>query len=154
MRFINIECNTTNVKVVTNSKYPGIFPASNGKYETHCSDRSLSNTFKFKVNHINAGSMLELMPCLSESLELMDLSKSSVGKLNATKLERFVNLDRLSLKDSQLSEFDFNFLKNQKRLRSLDISYNNLKHLDNISLLEDLAHLRQFSAAGNQLDNK
>lgn len=59
----------------------------------------------------------------------LDLSNNFVGSPNAITFQKFTGLTQLGLRDTKLTDFDFNLIKNNAKIAHLDISSNNLKHL-------------------------
>lgn len=97
---------------------------------------------------------MNIFRCFGSSLREINLAGNSFGKLNTTTFNRFVELTHLSLSNTSLTDFDFSIIiENQKHLRTLDISDDNLKYVRNISLLEMFLNLTDLNMAGNQLEN-
>lgn len=144
---------TKEIRIVLNSEKEGFSMGTNGKIEMHCNERSFKriNKFEVTVNHIE--NPTELMHCLSSSLEFFELSGTFTQKLKSKSLERFINLQDLPLSNIQLEEFDISALKDYKELFYLDISKNNLKHIENTCFLHDLKDLIVLNVADNQLEN-
>lgn len=99
---------------------------------------------------VNATNVMEF---LSSSIWDINLSGNFVGKLNDKTFEIFIRLGRLSLSNTMLTNFDFGIIKNPRNLWTLDISHNNLKNMNNISLLNSFSNLRELNVAENQLKN-
>lgn len=83
-------------------------------------------------------------------LKELDLSGNIVGKLNASAFERLINLNHLSLSQTNLPDFDIYTLNSQNRLKVLDISKNHLGFINNISLLNNF-NLEDLNIAENDL---
>lgn len=146
-------CDDLNFDIVLNSGQHGFIATSKGKYEIHCGEQSFEKLTYFsiapnQIKHVN-----QLLQCFSFSLEDISLDGTTLEKLNFITFRPFVNLKRLSLKNTHLADFDFSLLINQKQLYELDISNNYLKSLHNILLSQFSANLSRFIAPGNQFAN-
>lgn len=148
-------CQGYRLNIVQNVKHKGLFVNSEGKYELHCNEQQIfkglnrikapQNTFANVwdlINLVNASKIWEI-----------DLSANHIGKLNHSTLEGFKNLQFFYLNDANLTEFNFDAIKSPQKLWWLDISNNNLKYLNNISLLANFTALYRFNIAGNRLEN-
>lgn len=150
---ISKDCGEHRFHVVLNGPKDGLFPSLSGNYEIHCREQSLKQLKYFASGRDTFDDALKLMKCFGPSLRMLDLSNYPIGgKLNAGTFDRFRNISFLSLSNSSITEFDFNLLNHQKKLKHLHISSNGLKRLGNISLLRNFK-LRSFLAAENRLDN-
>lgn len=143
--------------VILNSTEEGFIfseeSTSNDSVQLHCNEKSFENVENFKLGTDQFENAAELMNFLTSSLKILDLSTNDIEKLELNFFERFVNLENLNLKATHLSEFDFSWLKNQKKLQKLDISANNMEKVVNASFLKSLENLHQLNAQENQLKN-
>lgn len=102
---------------------------------------SFVNNFKFSLRlslenwHIQNAP--ELIQNLSPSTIALNLGGNYVGKLNDTTFSRLINLQWLSLINTNLSFDDLKPFKPLKNLKPLDISFNSLKTVDLASLDDD-----------------
>lgn len=121
------------------------------KSELHCHDQSFKRIQILSLNPNQCENVVELLHCMTSSLENLKLTGNFVGKLKADALQRFHHLSILILSDTHLIEFDFSLVKSLKKLEHLDISRNNLKQIGNISILKSLDNLNELKIDGNQL---
>lgn len=167
----------TQFRIVSNSNIESISSANKGKRELHCNGQSFSQLEYFKVGPNTFENVADIIQCLGAPLEAidhqdaivrrestlyrnknnhdsklkeLDVSGNVVGKLSATAFERLIHLNRLSLSQTKLSDFDIYMLKSQYRLKMLDISKNDLGFISNISLLNNF-DLEELNVAENSL---
>lgn len=138
--------------VVRNDQKDGLFATSPGNYEIHCNERSFPKLRYLKSGRNTVDNLDALFGCLGSSLETLHLSSQAVN-INSAVLERFPNLNWLTLHNTSLPEFDFGWLKNPSKITQFHISFNYLKRLKNVALLKNYDNLDTFKAADNQLDN-
>lgn len=153
IQLVNLSCTGNPVKVISNSKIEGISTTSMGHYEIHCNGGSFANVHTFNVERIEIENVTKLMESFSLALRFLSVSDNSIGELNVTGIHRLTNLLELSLRHTHLSHFDLSMIESHKQLRSIDFSYNNLKRLNHISLLDTFDHLTQFAAVENQFEH-
>lgn len=139
-------------RVIKNSRFEGVIVQSDGQHELHCNDRSFHNIHRFIAGRNTFENVNDILHLLGHFVITSDLSGNKVEQLNSTTFERFTALETLSLSDTTLPDFNFNSLRKQRHLRSLDISHNKLRSLDNMPLLERF-NLHDFNVAGNDLQN-
>lgn len=150
-----MDCHGKHLRVIQNSQSEAILPAWSGKYELYCNTNGFSNLRYFMAGAAGFENVTDILPCLGASLTYLDLSQNFIGTLDTDAFERFIDLSRLYLRDTQLTEFDFNILQNQQYLIVLDLSNddnNRLQYIDNISQLQRI-QLDEFNVAGNGLSN-
>lgn len=87
----------------------------------------------------------------SPQLESLDLSNNFIGELTADTFHRFVNLKRLYLSRTNLSNFQFATFYHQRNLEVLDISFNNLNKVDFYLFLRNFQNLKSLNLEGNNL---
>lgn len=154
IEFFNTECEAAKLYTVLDSEREGFFPASNGMYEIHCHEQSFERIISFTAGHNQIDNIVELIQCFGSSLVGLYLDGNIVSRFDDQfTFERFTNLKELSLRDTELIEFDFALLKKQDQLRTLDVSNNTLRRVTNIWLSETLENLIEFSAAQNRFEN-
>lgn len=144
-------CKNQHMRVIVNNESDsGIFPTSDGKREFHCHEQSFDYLVDFYANDHTFENVLDVLPCLGSSVEILDLSNNFIGKLDSDVFDRFTELTRLYLRLTKLTEFYANSYAFAKNLRVLDISRNNLRTIENISSLSKLENL---FADGNALES-
>ncbi|XP_055296756.1 uncharacterized protein LOC129565670 [Sitodiplosis mosellana] len=102
-----------------------------------------------------SGSEIENISILIEEasihLETLDLSYQFVGELKASTFQRFINLKHLYLRQTNLTHFEFATFYHQRKLEILDISYNNLKRVDFKLFVRNFKRLASLDLEGNNL---
>lgn len=148
---IHRTCKNQQMQVIVDDKSSsGIFIRADGKREFHCQERSFDYIVDFYANDNAFKNVLEILPCIGSSIEILDLSNNFIGELDPNVFERFTELKRLYLSGTMITEFDANSFSFLKNLDVLDVSQNNLKTIQNIHLFPKLKNL---FAAGNGLEN-
>lgn len=151
IRYFHTNCDGNQFHTYLNSMHDdAVMPAQRDIY---CHDQSFQKIQQFIAGRNKIESVAKMLQCFGASLKEMDLSGNFVGKLNTTTFKRFIHLEWLSLSDTILIDFDFDMLKSQTKLERLDLSFNNLKSVRNVSMLEHFHNLSQFIAADSQLPN-
>ena len=126
----------------------------------HKSDNDIVWTFSRenfeRLRHLNvSGSKIENISIIIEEaskyLETLDLSYQFVGKLKVDTFQRFINLKRLYLRQTNLTNFGFATFYHQRKLEILDISNNNLKQVDFNLFLRNFNNLIHLNLEGNDL---
>lgn len=154
IRIVSFQCQTAPIKVVTNTEHEGILSTANGHHEIHCNERcQFSDMAVFEVEHSEIYNITELIQHFSSRLHILSISDSFIGNLNAATMQQFTNLQELTLTRTNLTVFDVSMFKNCDRLRSIDISNNQLKRLNHISLLDSIETLTQFTAVENEFEH-
>lgn len=151
--FILTFCDDVKFDVFVNSNRDGFVATTKGNYEIHCQEESFQQIAYLSVAADQVKDISMLMQCIGPSIEDITLDGSSLGKMSSAMLRRFTNLKRISLRNTHLTKFDFSWLINQRQLKELDISNNNLKTLHNVPLSQFLTCLTRLSVAGNQLEH-
>lgn len=149
----NWHCEQKQLRVLRNQQFQGTFLVSRGKYELHCNDYGFKHLREFLAGRNSFENVVEVLPCLDTSLESIDLSGNSVGKLDSSTVQRFINLKELFLSDTKLRSFDLNAIVTPDRLNSLDISLNSIRRIENIQHFGRFIFLRELKMARNQLEN-
>lgn len=110
--------------------------------------RNLTN-FNISGNHLpNA---LKVIETLGSLITTSDVSSNSIGMINAHTFEKFDNLKYLNLSRTNISNFGFQTFFHQRKLETLDISYNQLKVVDFTLLLRNFINLKTLNLEGNDL---
>lgn len=147
-------CENSQIHVIPDAKRELLAISYIAKNEMHCNAQSFRKLYSFIAGRNSFANVTDILPYLNVFLTNLDLSGNFVGKIHQNTFERFDQLITLSLSDTVLNEFDFSWIKNQNyRLKTLDISYNNLKYAENVPHLARFFSLIQFNAAGNHLAN-
>lgn len=94
---------------------------------------------------------MELIQHLSPTVKALRLSGNHVGKLNVSTFSRLNNLQVLTLKNTGISFSDINPFESLKELRELDVSFNDLEHVNFALLSSTLENLLEFHAAGSKI---
>lgn len=144
-------CEGKHLRIVRDADDEGIFSTAEGTYELHCNDQSFRNLRYFRAGRNSFMNVIDVINSLDRPLSTLDLSGNVIDKLDLNTFKRFINLHELSLSDTKLVHFDFGMVQSEKSLQSLDISYNNLKRLNNLALLRNFVELKKLNVAGNQL---
>lgn len=131
----------------------GLFATAKGHYAIHCGRESFENLTYFSVGSHQIRNVTALLQCFTQSLEDISLDGLALHELGATIFRPFLNLKRISLKNTQLHRFDFNLLINQRQLHTLDISKNNLQMLHNVLLSQFALNLTHLLAGGNRFQD-
>lgn len=152
LQLINLSCDGITVEVMMDDKVEGIFSTTKGQFQLHCDENSFSNVHTFNSERIRIENASKLMQSF-RSIITLSLSDSFIGQLNTTTIHRLTELRELSMKRTNLTHFDVSMLENQHQLKIIDISYNQLKRLNHISLLDSLDHLTQFLAVENEFEH-
>lgn len=100
-------------------------------------------------NHLQ--NTMELIQHLSPTVKALRLSGNHVGKLEANTFARLTNLQTLTLKNTGITFTDVNPFEALKELRELDISYNNLEHVNIALLSSTLENLLEFHIANSKI---
>lgn len=104
-----------------------------------------------------AGNQLQNLPQiiehLSTSIEILDVSKNIIGKLNSNPFRHLNKLKILNVSDTSLSISNDSPFEPITTLLSLDISQNNLDHTTLTALSRTLNRLQYFYAAYCQIQN-
>lgn len=117
-----------------------------------CSKNEFQN---FRVYSFHGGHLVnipELLNVMLSSVQELDLSSNYVGKINSTTFERFPKLYSLNLANTSLTVIEPGALNHLKELETLDLSHNNLRHVD-LTFLSDLSKLCVVSISNVQVKN-
>lgn len=144
-------CDGKQLRATWNSDNEGIFTSSDGNFELHYNAQSFRNLRYFRAGRNAFSNAIDILSSFGEQLSHLDLAGNFLGHLDINTFKKFVNLNELSLSDTKLVHFDFGMLQSDTTLKSLDISYNHLKRLNNIALLKNFVQLKELNVAGNDL---
>ncbi|XP_031636592.1 chaoptin-like [Contarinia nasturtii] len=147
------ECMRLPFDVVLGSKDEGFLHTTDGKIEMHCNTSTFESIRSFGINNDHFENVAKSMQCLTPTLRKLVLSDTVVEKLDSKFFQRFYNLEYLHLRHAQLEEFDFTWLKHQKNLRALVLSYNNLTKVYNVPFLKSFEELTSIRLEKNLLEN-
>jgi Leucine-rich repeat (LRR) protein len=108
-----------------------------------------------KISHLDMGEIEDLslvLPSLRTMTEMMNLniSYSRIEKLNGDTFGEMEKLQRLYMRGCGLQIIPFELFVNNKELRLLDISLNQLETID-LHMFTGLNELTQLNIAGNKL---
>lgn len=108
---------------------------------------NLTSLQEFYASDCHIKNPVEIASLFNSSLYVLDLSGNVVGEVNAS-IFKESQIETLNLSHTNLSAFDFDTLEHQTKLRSLNISYNNLKRV-NLTFLS--SRLLKLNLEGNDL---
>lgn len=145
-------CDLKPLHIVRNNTSEGILVTPNGQYEMHFNANSLEKMDQFTAGRNAFVNVTNILNYLNPNISKIDLSGNVIEKLDINTFRRFAKIKSLDLSDTMLTEFHFGIFKN-KNLKRLDVSHNHLKYLNYSELLKDFQFLREFNAAGNQIQN-
>lgn len=150
-------CTGRKMRIIRDSAIQGMLITENGEHELHCGGDG--QTFEMLRNFIAGNqsfeNVTEILPCFGSALETINLSDNIVQKFDETTLKTFANLKQIVLRNTNLTEFNFNWFGYQTEINELDISENNLTQLANFELLnvQPWIKLRELNLAKNRLEN-
>lgn len=154
IRIVNFQCEANPLQLVTNSGHEGILATAVGRHEIHCNERcQFIDMNVFHAEQIEIQNITELMQHFGSKLQILSISDSFVGFLNATTMKRFRNLREITLIRTNLSKLDIGMLSGYDQLETIDISNNPLKRLNHLSQLDALNRLTQFTAVENEFEH-
>ncbi|KAG4073636.1 hypothetical protein HA402_000860 [Bradysia odoriphaga] len=116
-------------------------------------DGDLENMTVFNTSKNVIENIVDVIQLLNSSLRILDISDSTIGKLNVSTFEKFDNLERLSLRNTKLSNIQYGTFHHQQKLRLLDLSDNDLKKINFEMLHWNSANLEELHLDGNNLDD-
>lgn len=141
-------CEGAQIRIVPHSTYDGIVASADGSFELHCGERSFDHLHLFTAARDAFKNVADILPCFGASIKIVIFSGNVIEKFNTTNLDRFIDLQRLHLSHTALTEFNVYGIKNKELLLALDLSHNNLTQINDIGLLWNLEEL---DVSGNQL---
>lgn len=149
-------CGGRKMRVIGDSQTQGVKINENGSYELHCGGEQTFQVLRnFTAGNQSFEDVTEILPCFGVALETINLSDNNIQKFSLTTLKTFDHLKQIILRNTNLTQFDFNWFAFQTNINELDISENNLTKLDNFELLnsQPWERLRELNVAGNNLTN-
>lgn len=105
--------------------------------------------FNLADNHIN--NTVEIVRHLNPAIRILDLSGNDLSQLNASTFQNLVALEKLFIKNTNLTSFDVNPFERLDRLMRLDISFNNLQMFNFTVMSTTLKNIAMFHAAYCQI---
>lgn len=109
---------------------------------------TLSRLSSFKVAGCGITNTSEILKLLSPRVSSIDFSDNPFGEINANTFHRINQLSFLKLRNASLSSFT---ITDQQHLIKLDISNNNLKHLEVLANDAQRINIYHFHVEGNDL---
>lgn len=149
-------CAGRKMRVNRDSRTQGVIITENGSHELHCGGVQTFHTLRnFTGGNQSFENVAEILPCFGVALEAINLSDNIIPEFNETTLKQLTNLKKIVLRNTNLTEFDFNWFAYQTNINELDISVNNLTKLKNFELLnsQPWERLRELNLAANRLEN-
>lgn len=143
-------CHHRRIHVIPSNERDSILIKSNGIIELHCCERSFQELSVFQAAPHAFENIADIIQCFGYRLKIAALSNNIIGQIDPKVFENFVELQRLNLSNTMLSEFDVTRYRNQEALLALDVSRNSLKRLNNIS---KLSKLQELDVAENLIEN-
>lgn len=128
-----------------------IFRVSKSTSSLRCTKNIIQNLTRLNLSGNQLQNTAQILNLLGPSVKILDIGNNFVGKLTAQTFERFENLLHLNLSRTNLSNFGFDTFYHQKRLQTLDLSYNFLHKVDFTLLLRNFKNLQQMNLEGNDL---
>lgn len=116
-------------------------------------EQGLENLIVFNVSKNNVDNVPEILRHLGSQLRILDVSDSTVGKFNVSTLDKFDNLEHLSLRNTSLSNIQYGTFHHQQKLRYLDLSNNDLEKINFVMLHWSLGQLEKLYVDGNNLND-
>lgn len=136
--------------IISNRHEAGLRPLAEN-YRIDCDHQNFQQIRTFKAGPNKYRSILTILRCFGSELLELDLTGNSIELIDQTMFRHFEKLTDLTLSQTQLKTFDFQWLQQQKQLISLDISHNGLELMENVLLCGNLRSLETFVTAGNRL---
>lgn len=143
-------CRNRLIHIIRSDERDGVLIKSNGRIELHCRRQSFNSLAVFQAAPHAFDNIADIIECFGYAVQIIDLSNHIIGKIDPAVFDPFVKLQRLILRNTMLTEFDVLRYRNRQQLLALDLSYNNLKALKNISRL---MNLQELDVAENLIEN-
>lgn len=128
-----------------------IFEASDFSFNLRIPKENLKNLVSFNISGNQLSNAQSVIESLISSIKILDVSSNFIGKLSVHTFEKFDNLEYLNLSRTNLSNFGFSTFFHQRKLKALDISYNQLKMVNFTLLLRNYNNLNTLNLEGNDL---
>lgn len=114
--------------------------------KNHFEKLKVFNSTGSAVNNV-----VKLIQIFGPSIEVLDVSLNSIGKLNGNIFDRFNNLQYLNLSGTNLASLDLDEIHNRKALKVLDVSYNDLSKINFAPSLGHFENVDTLNLIGNKL---
>lgn len=124
-------------------------PLNTGNWKL--TEDDLSKMKSLNVSNSQIDDIHGIIGRLSEPLTTLDVSSNILGTVSVYAFARLENLDILVLRNTSLSTIQYGLFHHQKKLRLLDISYNNLKKIQFEAFGRYLVNLQSLFLDGNNL---
>lgn len=141
-------------RIIWDGDSEGILRTANGTaitYELHCNQQSFRNLRTFIAGHSAFINVIDLIRSFDVQLIELNVAGNAIGKWDQAELKRFINLEKLSLRDTRLTQFNLAMIEDAQNLKVLDISDNGLDQLQSITTLSRFSHLSILNVSGNRL---
>lgn len=117
----------------------------------HYTKDNFVNLKVFNASHTAINDIVKIIELLGSSLEVLDVTSSSISELNVGIFNRFKNLQQLILSNMNLKVVDFHGFNNRASLKVLDLSYNNLNGIDFAQDVGVFENLETLNLKGNKV---
>lgn len=146
---IDTSCSKDFIEIELNNDMDLIFRRNNSKIV--CAKEYLKNLRYLNIAGNQLQNTCKIIELLGASIETLDVSSNFIGKLSTETLNKFNNLLYLNLSHTNLSNFGFNTFYNQRKLQTLDLSYNYIKSVDFTLFVRNFKALATLNLEGNDL---
>lgn len=113
--------------------------------------RCFKNMRYFVTDGKSFGDVGKTLSLLGSSIEKIEITGKHIDNLDATAFERFQNLSKLSLSNTNLWSFSFDLLSKQRNLSHLDISDSNVYSIGSPQSLKNFTQLTYLNVSMNSL---
>lgn len=107
----------------------------------------------FSIAKTQLKTATEIIHSLNSNIKSLDVSDNFVGEVDSNMFGKLSDLGSLILRNTSLKIIDVNPFDQNFGINSLDISYNDLSHLNFSTMARTLGNLQHFHAAGCQINN-
>ncbi|XP_031635417.1 chaoptin-like [Contarinia nasturtii] len=140
--------------ILKNNEKEGIIHKKpSGKVVLYCNAMSFKHIITVDIEGHNIENPTEMLQCFPPSIATMRISGTFAEKLDFSLLQRFSVLTSLSIKGTQLRNFDFATLKNCTKLQVLEMINTNLDRISNVAVFDNFKDLHRLNLEGNQILN-
>lgn len=140
---------TTEVLPVTHKTE--VYTVQHKEFRYFRCDIYMQNTQHFNIAGHRLDDTAQTIQLLGDQLESMDASQNYLGSLNDTTLSKFTNLQHLNFSQTNLSTIECNAFYHQRKLQSLDLSYNDLSWWKFNTSSNSFSQLEILNLEGNRL---
>lgn len=148
---IDTSCIGNSLKVDILNKNEIIFTVKTRSFKLNCNKERFNQFAYFNISGNQLQNGAQIIEWLGDSVKTLDLSTNFIGRLNVHTFEKFTNLQNLNLSQTNVSNFGFSTFYHQKSLRSLDLSFNQLKKVNFTLLFRNFQFLHTLRLEGNGL---